>query len=396
MSFIPRTATGKSLTRWQNDGAGFDDLMEKATLYEVFLKLTRLGIGETDDTSFQEPLDGKALKALAKRQGLFAVVSDGLSRLPVENKPPKKMLLQWIGAVVQDEARYALQQKAAAEMALLFHANGIRTYVLKGAVIAECYPKPEHRVSVDVDCFLLPEEGDFDAWSRGNQVIESSGFSASVGFYKNSTFHLSGVTVENHRFMTPFRGNDTLRRLEILLQKMMRTDLRTAGGDGSRRFAGTFLWRPPVMVSALFLIEHAYSHFLHEGLTWRLVLDWMMFSRKHKTEMDWTELDAWIDKFGFRKFYDSYGKLGRYLLGEIGEADLGTRDKRMLADVWSELDLHKSLHGIRGKLALVGNTWRARWKYRYFSEISMIRALWMQVCGFLFIKHPQLDKPAVG
>ena len=45
------------------------------------------------------------------------------------------------------------------------------------------------------------------------------------------------------------------------------------------------------MVTALFLIEHAYSHFLHEGLIWRHVLDWMMFSGKHKDEIDWVELN---------------------------------------------------------------------------------------------------------
>lgn len=72
----------------------------------------------------------------------------------------------------------------------------------------------------------------------------------------------------------------------------------------------------PVMVSALFLIEHAYSHFLYEGLTWRLVLDWMMFSRKHKGEITWRDLGALIDEFGFRKFYESYVMLGRYLLGK--------------------------------------------------------------------------------
>ena len=36
------------------------------------------------------------------------------------------------------------------------------------------------------------------------------------------------------------------------------------------------------MLSALFLIEHAYLHFLHEGLTWRMVLDWQMFCRRHR------------------------------------------------------------------------------------------------------------------
>lgn len=43
-------------------------------------------------------------------------------------------------------------------MALLFENSGIRTYVLKGTVVAECYPNPIHRTSVDMDCFLVPKE----------------------------------------------------------------------------------------------------------------------------------------------------------------------------------------------------------------------------------------------
>ena len=145
------------------------------------------------------------------------------------------------------------------------------------------------------------------------------------------------------------------------------------------------------MVTALFLIEHAYSHFLHEGLTWRHVLDWMLFSRKHQEEIDWVTLDALIDEFGFRIFYNSYYHLGQYLLGDSIEDNLTELDKKMLEDVWAPLDLHETIHGVKGKLALAGNTWRARWKYHYFSEISMPYALWIQVKGFLFDKHPKLD-----
>ena len=145
------------------------------------------------------------------------------------------------------------------------------------------------------------------------------------------------------------------------------------------------------MVSALFLIEHAYSHFLHEGLTWKMVLDWMMFSKKHNAEIKWEELEARIDEFGFRKFYTSYYRLGQYLMGEITDNDLSHQDKRMLEDIWAPLDLHETVKGWRGKLALSGNTWRARWKYRHFTDMSWIRALWIQAKGVLLEKDVVLE-----
>ncbi len=353
----------------------------------------RLGVGHTDfidniAISRLSSEDWTAVKGLIDQQGLTAVALDGLDRLLRKGAPvdmPAMQKKQWIGQVLRKEQEYFVQRKSAADMAALLQRNGIKTYVLKGEVVAECYPKPSHRVSVDMDCFLLPDNGTEDVWEEGNRLVEEEGYRVARGFYKNSTFHLPGLTVENHKFLTPFRGNARLKRLEKLLQAKLAED---AGED---RFEGTYLYRPPLMVSALFLIEHAYSHFLHEGLTWRHVLDWAMFSRKHLQDIDWPLFGNFIDEFGFRKFYDSYVRLGRFLIGEITEDELNSKDKMMLADVWAPLDLHETLHGLKGKLALAGNTWRARWKYRNFAEISMPHALWIQVKGFLFMKNPTLE-----
>lgn len=357
---------------------------------EAFLSIVRQGIGQSVD-SLPEKVDWETMETLATEQGLLAVMADGIEQLPVEVRPPKKELLQCIGLVMQDETRYAVQQKAASEMALLFHENGIRTYVLKGEVVAECYPKPEHRVSSDMDCVLV-EDGSplttdgikVDVWERGNLVIEKAGYEVGRGFYKNSSFYFPGLMVENHQYMVPFRGNKTLKRLEKLLQEMLLSD------KGNDRFEGTWLYRPPVMVSALFLVEHAYSHFLHEGLTWRMVLDWMMFSRKHREEIDWEAFDGLIDEYGFRKFYDSYSRLGRFLVGKLTADGLTPAGRRMLADVWAPLDVHESLYGLKAKLQLAGNYWRARWKYKLFTDMTWIRALSEWVLGALFERQPRL------
>ena len=121
------------------------------------------------------------------------------------------------------------------------------------------------------------------------------------------------------------------------------------------------------------------------------MLDWVMFSRKHKDEIDWNALEALINEFGFRRFYDAYQQMGKLLLGEVVERDLTESEKKMLADIWAPLDLHETVRGFKGKLVLAGNTLRARWKYHYFSEISMLHALWIQVTGFLFDKNPKLN-----
>lgn len=399
--------------------------MVKVKVEDVFLSLVRLGIGagtvQGERLMVHDSIDWEALWTLAVEQGLSAIVVDGLEKLPVELKPPKLVLLQWIGEVLQGESVYATQWKSASEMAQVFEDSGIRTYVLKGFVVSECYPKPEHRVSVDLDCFLandnhndndnlgslrskspqnhnqnqsnIEQLGHFEAWELGNKLMEQKGYEVDRSFYKNSTISLPGLTVENHQFMTAVRGSRRLKKLERLLQGLFNDN------DNDNRFEGTSMFRLPVMVSALFLIEHAYAHFLHEGLTWRMVLDWVMFSKKHKEEIDWAEFNSLLDEFGFRRFYDVFNEIGQEAFGNTYNSTLSTDSKlstlnsklksKMLNDIWSPLDLHE-FHGVKGKMALAGNEIRAAWKYKYFSPDTMIGDLFRRVKGFLFERHPKI------
>ena len=117
-----------------------------------------------------------------------------------------------------------------------------------------------------------------------------------------------------------------------------------------------------------------------------------MFKKRHEKDICWPDFDVYIDNYGFRVFYDAYSRMGQLLLGEITEKNLTKAECRMLADIWAPLDLHETVVGVKGKLALAGNTWRARWKYRLFTDMNWIQALWIQVKGFLFIKEPKLNK----
>ena len=357
--------------------------MSRERVYQDFFELVRLGVGQ-EVSSMPEVADWEAMRDIAGRHGLTSVVLDGIERMPLEKRPDKQYLLQWIGEVMQSEQKYDVQLKSAIEMAVLFQHNNIRTYVLKGVVISECYPKANHRVGGDLDCFLLPVHGDFDAWALGNDLMKANGYTVEDNFYKHSKFLMPNLTVENHQFMTAFRCNKWLRKMEIFLQGMLKED------KGKDRIMESALLRPPVMVSALFIVEHAYTHFLNEGLNWRHVLDWQMFCERHREEIGWGAFETLLDEFGLRKFYDSYERLGRYLLGVLDYGELTMRDVRMLEDVWADFDVVENDKNLRGKLSLAVKMLPARWKYRYFSEMSMLHAMWIYVWGYLFVKNPKL------
>lgn len=119
-------------------------------LQESFIKLVRLGIGHHTE-ALLGPVDWNEMQALAERQGLAAVLVDGIEQLPDNQRPPKDDLLQMIGLVVQSyEYRYKLYRRTIAELASFYRENEFKIMILKGYACSLDWPKPEHRPSGDI------------------------------------------------------------------------------------------------------------------------------------------------------------------------------------------------------------------------------------------------------
>lgn len=341
-------------------------------------------LGETH-FSVPESLDWARLIDAASRQGMSVIASDGLQRLydqgiyaAHDDKELRRMKARWFGKTMQYEQRYANQVSAAEKMGEWLAEDGIQTVVLKGLVVAECYPIPAHRYSSDMDCFLIKDGKHLAAYELGNKVMEAHGVSVDRSYYKNSSYDVAELHVENHKFCTPFRGNVTLRNMERLLQRLILEGPLTPLGD-------TGLLEPPPLFSALFLMEHSYSHFLHEGLTLKHVLDWALFRRKHADDTDWAAFRRHCQEFGLLRFAEALENVCNHVL-----YDQPFTETRIMDDIWKGLSLHDDKKGLALRLSIARNTLNAGWKYRDYSEISMLKGLWIQVKGFFFERDPQL------
>lgn len=338
-----------------------------------------------------ENIDWELLISEADRQGVSVLASDGLQRLydmglysVEDNKESRRIKARWFGKTIEHERRYLGQCNAAKRVGEWFSEEGIRMIVLKGLTVSECYPIPSHRFSADLDCFLICDGEHFDAYEKGNIIIENHGIKVNRSYYKNSSFDLPGLHVENHRFCTPFRGNPTLHSFEQILQRLLLME------DSTSRISNLDLYRPSPLFSALFLTEHAYSHFLHEGLTLRHLIDWYLFRNKYALDVDWALFHFYCTEYGFDRFLSSMNHVSDFIMGEYLEADLEASDIRFLNSVWHGPQLHSGIKGFHARLFLIGNMLRAGWKYRSYSNISMFKAMWISLKGYLFIKHPSL------
>lgn len=137
---------------------------------ESFLSLVRLGVGHSR-ALISEAVDWQIIKEIAEKQGLSAIVVDGIECLSEEKRPPKVLLMEWIGTVLQVyEYRYELYQKAIAELATFYNSHGYKMMVLKGYACSLDWPKPEHRPCGDIDIWQFGQQKDADealnAWFK--------------------------------------------------------------------------------------------------------------------------------------------------------------------------------------------------------------------------------------
>ena len=275
--------------------------------------LLRAGVrsGDTPDIGGLTDDRWRELYTAASSQGVSALVWDGIRRLPPESQPSRELRLRWAYNVERIERRYGQQRRRAAELAAAYAEAGIRTVVLKGLAVSRLYPVPEHRPCGDLDCFLC---GDYE---RGNRVAEQVGAEVKRDFYKHSHIVFRGLTVENHRFCTAVRGSRRAKRFERHLQRLL------AEGPLSC-IPETALLVPPPDFNALFLVKHALSHFLTEGISLRHLCDWAVFIDREGDAVDWTAFRKVAAEDRLLRFGDPLRPL-RPVSGRRAESAAGRR-----------------------------------------------------------------------
>ena len=245
------------------------------------------------------------VQALAERQGLAAVLVDGIEQLPNSQRPPKDLLLQWIGEVLQNyEYRYELYRRAIAELAGFYGEHGIKMMILKGYACSLDWPKPEHRPCGDIDIWQFGKQKEADSL-----ITKEKGIKVDNSHHHHTVFYWRDFMVENHYDFV----NVHSRKLNIELEKIF----KELGKDDSHfvELNGEKVYLPSPNLHALFLMRHLVAHFTSVSITLRQVLDWAFFVEKHTDEVDWNWLLCVIDKYHMRVFFN--------LINAICVEDLG-------------------------------------------------------------------------
>lgn len=267
--------------------------------YNTLLQVVRLGIGHYADR-ITGVIDWDDLQAHAARQGLSAIVLDGVDKLPANQRPPQAMLLEWIGEVLQNyEQRYELCRKSIVELASFYNEHGYKMMVLKGYACSLDWPKPEHRPCGDVDIWLFGKQKEADA-----TLSKDKGIKIDKSHHHHTVFYWCDFMVENHYDFVNTKDLKSSKELEVLFKEFGKDDSHFVEIKDSSTGSTAIVYMPSPNLHALFLIRHMVSHFVGSNITLRQVLDWAFFVEKHTKEIDWVWLVNVVERYHMKDFYN--------------------------------------------------------------------------------------------
>ena len=371
-------------------------------LNKAYLSLIKLGIGHESD--IPEEIDWKAVRQLASKQGLAAVILDGVKALIERGlliggrAMDIDLKFEWMGeSVVAYEQRYEAYRNTIASLAKFYAEHGFKMMVLKGYGLSLNYPVPNHRPCGDIDIYL------FGKYEEADEALSKEcGIGIDNSHHHHTTFNYKGFLVENHYdFINVHYGHGN-RELERVLKSMADDDSHSVGiacGEDSAR-----VYLPSSNLHALFQIRHCILHFASSEINLRHLLDWGLFVEKHSFEIDWKWLVGVLRDFHMLDFFNYLNAIcvedlgyAAELFGGMNSAIDGGRisdicvidpslKKRILADIISPefTEEEPTGPGLLRRVAFKYRRWQANaWKQRLCFSGSRFLAFWNSVWAHL-------------
>ena len=249
--------------------------MTLTTTETQFLHIAKAAVSGGDFPA--ESVDWPAVFALAGQQKLLPILFEAVRKMPAAEENVALFAVtkqQVIGQVLNQTVR-------SAEFSDLYHklrSAGLHPIVVKGQLCSRLYPLKDHRISADDDLYI--SDAEFMACHKQllanglttDTPADELATADEVSYTKNG----SPLYIELHRhlFDSAEDAHDELNHFFA--------DLNPVEIDG-------FL-AMPLHEHLLYLLLHAYKHFVRSGIGLRQFCDIGMWARAYHAEIDWQRL----------------------------------------------------------------------------------------------------------
>ena len=247
-----------------------------------------------------ESVDIKAVMHLAENQGVKQIIFSSLC----ENYDVSAYELSTLSAVAQNIRKnnfiYGIVQK--------LEENSIECLYLKGITVSRFYSEPDARISGDTDIFVNKKDV-----RKLRKILEENGFkleSFTETMYHFEANHPVGGLLEVHYsfyrdkvkdlvFEDKIRCEEKLLEIEINGMK-----IKTLGVNDALNY----------------LTAHMVKHFITDGLALRQIMDFLLYLKHYKSEINKEAYRKLWKELGFLEFIDTVSGIGTKYWGfDFGE-----------------------------------------------------------------------------
>lgn len=274
--------------------------MTLTTTETQFLHIAKAAISGGDLPA--KKVDWPAIFTLANQQKLLPILFEAVRKTPAAEENAVLFAVtkqQVIGQVLNQTVRSA----EFADLYRKLRAAGLHPIVVKGQLCSRLYPLKDHRISADDDLYI--SDAEFMACHKQllanglttDTPVDELATADEVSYTKNG----SPLYIELHRhlFDSSEDAHDELNHFFASL-KPVETD--------------SFLVMPP-HEHLLYLILHAYKHFVRSGIGLRQFCDIGLWAREYHTEIDWQRLREQCESVHAATFAAAAFRIARDYLG---------------------------------------------------------------------------------
>ena len=264
--------------------------------------------------------DWNGIFSLSREQGVLLLVQDGLEVL-LEAEPqwaqeekalPPMTLLKWQRFRRKTARTHAQLESLMGTCVGRLQSEGLHPVVLKGEPLAALYLHPGSRSCGDIDLWVPQPE-----WKRAAERL--SGFLVPGESNGHHRAYRSGFNeVELH--WQPLEMENPFRQRAF--RRFAAQELTSHIQSCSLPLSGNPVPVPSGEFNALYVLSHAFHHFIEGGVGLRQLCDWVkVLERVSFRENDLSALQGRLQKFGLMQAWQVFGYLAVHALG-LPEAQL--------------------------------------------------------------------------
>lgn len=278
----------------------------------IFFELLRAGLWEKEARLLRYGgIEFYVIQRLAEEQSVVGLIAAGLEHV-ADLKIPKQDLLPFIGQTLQLEERNKAMNYFIGVIIDKMRKESIKSLLVKGQGIAQCYERPLWRACGDVDLLL-----DADNYEKAKRFLTP--LAASVDKEDHEVKHLGMIidpwVVELHGTL---QGGISKHLNDVIddVQDDTFMNNRVRVWDNS----GTNVYLPCPDNDAIFIFVHFVDHFFRGGLGVRQICDWCRLLWTFKRELDTFLLGERVRDMGLMTEWRAFAAFAVDYLGMPVEA----------------------------------------------------------------------------